>query len=111
MFDGEAGFTRPAPLKNEKLRSFSEASEPTGGVSSPCVPPPLQPPPSGVVEEGGIGDLLLDNKPTLKEGHTNYITILVEDITEGAGYAESSFAEETTGASCRTRAHKARGDV
>lgn len=66
------------------------SGKPTGGVSSACTPPPLPPlpPSSGAVEEGGIGDLLLDNKPTFKEGHTRYVTLRVENITEVARYAQ-----------------------
>lgn len=66
-----------------------KSGKPTGGVSSPPAypPPPPPPPPFSAVEEGGIGDLLLDNKPTFKEGHTNYVTLRVENITEVAGYA------------------------
>lgn len=87
-----------------------KSGKPTGGVSSPSVPPPPPPAPSSsVVEEGGIGDLLLDNKPTFKEGHTNYITLRAEDITEVASYAQRFSAEDTTGASCRAEAHEARG--
>lgn len=72
---------------------------------------PNPPAPSSAVEEGGIGDLLLDNKPTFKEGHTNYITLLVGDITEVAAHAQRFSSEETTGASCRARAQGARGDI
>lgn len=87
-----------------------KSGKPTGGVSSPSVPPPPPPAPSSsVVEEGGIGDLLLDNKPTFKEGHTNYITLRAEDITEVVSYAQRFSAEDTTGASCRAEAREARG--
>lgn len=72
-------------------------------------PPPPPAPSSSVVEEGGIGDLLLDNKPTFKEGHTNYITLRAEDITEVASYAQRFSAEDTSGASCRAEAREARG--
>lgn len=72
-------------------------------------PPPLHCPPLSAVEEGGIGDLLLDNKPTFKQRRRNYITLRAEDITEVAGSAHRFFAVETTGASCRARAQGARG--
>lgn len=69
-----------------------ESGKPTGGVP-PSPPPPHTPPPSlppsSAVEEGGIGDLLLDNKPTFTEGHTHDITRRAQDKTELAALARS----------------------
>lgn len=47
--------------------------------------------PVGAVEEGAVGDLLLDNKPTFKEGHASYVTLCVGNITGGGGLRSELF--------------------
>ena len=69
------------------VRLIEGSLENRQGASHPSRHPPAlhHCPPFSAVEEGGIGDLLLDNKPIFKERHTNYITLRAEDITEVAG--------------------------
>lgn len=47
--------------------------------------------PVGAVEEGAVGDLLLDNKPTFKEGHASYVTLCAGNITGGGGLRSALF--------------------